>query len=192
VKSTVAFALVALLAACAQLPSLSVTRQQDLAALPQPEHFRLDGRLSVRAEARAFSGGLNWLRAVGDERIVLSTPLGQAVAEIRRESEGLRLTDAEGHSQLAQSGEALLERALGIGLPADSLRHWAVARPHPASPFSAELDTSGRVMRLSQDGWRIEYGRYRQAGTIWLPGRLFARQGEAVELRLVVDAWVLP
>jgi len=192
VKFPFVLGLAVLLTACTHLPGPAVKDWPDSSAMSQMDYFSLDGRLSVRAEERAFSGGLSWLRQPDDERIVLSTPLGQAVAEIRREAGGLRLTDPDGHSQLAASGEALLERALGVGLPADSLRYWVSARPHPAASFEAEFDLDGRPLRLIQDGWHIEYGRYREIAGRWLPGRLFARRSEVLELRLVVDIWALP
>lgn len=183
----------ALVAACAQLPAVPVVDRLD--AIPDPghlAHFRLEGRLSVRADERSFSGGVVWLRRTGEESLLLSSPLGQGVAEIRREPDGMRLTDAEGKTQTAASGEALLERVLGVRLPVGSLVYWLSGRPHPGKAFTAELDPVGRVAAVNQDGWRIEYGRYRQEEGRWLPGKIFAQRGEGVEFRLVVDAWAAP
>lgn len=192
-KQLLVFGLAVLLAACAQLPAISVVDRLD--ALPgrgYVEYFRLEGRLSVRADEQSFSGGLAWLRRPGEDSMLLSTPLGQGVAEIRREAGGMRLTDSEGKSYTAESGEALLERVVGMRLPVAGLVHWLSGRPHPNAAFVAELDPDGRVAAMTQDGWRIEYSRYRKEADRWLPGKIFARRGEALEFRLVVDTWATP
>jgi outer membrane lipoprotein LolB len=179
-----------LLAACAQLSALRVVDRA--AALPSQghvEHFRLEGRLSVRAGAESFSGNLVWLRNAREEALLLSTPLGQGVAEIRREGAGMRLTDAEGRIHVAESGDALLRKVLGIDMPLSGLVYWLSAHPRPDASFQASLDADGRLVAMQQDGWQIEYGRHRRAGERWLPGRIFARRGEDLEFRLIIDAW---
>jgi len=183
-------ALAVFLAACGHMPAPTVIDRPE--ALPSQggvEAFRLEGRLSVRTAEQSFSGGLVWLRRPGEESLLLSTPLGQGVAEIRREATGMRLTDAEGNSHFAETGEALLARVLGMPLPVAGLVHWLSARPRPDAPFTVALDADGRVEAMEQDGWRIEYGRYRQEAGRWLPGKIFARRGEALEFRLIVDGW---
>ena len=189
-KNWLLLGVAALLAACAQMPPLTLVDRVD--ALPSRshvEHFRLEGRLSVRAEGQSFSGSLTWLRQAGAESLLLSTPLGQGVAEIHREGEVMRLTDAEGRTWVAASGEALLGDALGVRLPLAGMVYWLSAMPRPDTPFRARIDAEGRVLAMEQDGWRIEYGRHRLEAGQWLPGRIFARRGEDLEFRLIVDAW---
>jgi len=190
VRTWLLLGLAALLPACAQLPPLAVVEQAE--ALPSRshvEHFRLEGRLSLRADGRNFSGGLVWQRRPGEESLLLSTPLGQGVAEIRREGEGMRLTDAEGRTYTAASGEALLQDVLGMRLPLSGMVYWLSARPRPGGAFRASIDPEGRVMAMEQDGWRIEYDRHRRTAEQWLPGRIFARRGDDLEFRLIIDAW---
>lgn len=186
----VALVLAVLSAACARLPVLAPI--DSVAALPGPAHvpyFQLEGRLSVRAQEQSFSGALAWLRRPDAESMLLSTPLGQGVAEIQRVEGGMRLVDAEGRSRVAADGETLLEDAVGLRLPLNGLVYWLSARPRPEAPFTASLDETGRVAVMQQDGWRIDYGRYREAAGRWLPGKIFARRGEALEFRLVIDSW---
>jgi outer membrane lipoprotein LolB len=185
-----ALALAACLTACSHLPAPAVVdRSEALPSQGPVEAFRLEGRLSVRAGEQSFSASLIWLRRPGEEILLLSTPLGQGMAEIRREADGMRLTDAEGKTHVAESGEALLARVVGIQLPVAGLASWLSARPHPDAPFTASLDAEGRMLTMEQEGWRIEYGRYRLEGGRWLPGKIFARREEGLEFRLVVDAW---
>lgn len=160
-------------------------------ALPPVEVFQLDARLSVKAEERSFSGAMVWARGRDEETLRLNTPLGQGVAEILRVEDGMELRDAEGRRYRAESGEALLESLLGLAVPRQALLYWLSALPAPGVTHVAEFDAEGRVAALDQAGWRVEYGRYRRLAGRWLPGRLFARRGENLEFRLVVDRLTL-
>lgn len=154
--------------------------------------FHLEGRISVKTETQSFAGGIGWLHRDDDDEILLSTPLGQGVAELRGSRGGVVLTDGEGRQYQAADAETLLEQHLGVRLPLRGLLYWLDARPRPDSPYGVEADRDGRVGALTQDGWRIDYGRYARQGERWLPGKLFASHGEGVEFRLVVDNWQVP
>ncbi len=178
--------LVLLLAGCTHTPLPSPAVQP----VTQPlERFRLEGRVSVRSGEKSFSGNLRWQHDPVRDALLLTSPLGQGVAELRQENGQVVLKDAEGQTYVADSGEALLDAVLGVRLPLAGMVHWLFAQPKPGSPYALEHDDEGRVARLTQDGWRLEYGRYRMHGQRWLPGRIFARLGEQLEFRLVVDDW---
>jgi outer membrane lipoprotein LolB len=171
-----------LLAGCAQTPPAVV-------APPTPSRFDLEGRVSIKSEGQSFSGGIRWRHDPARDEILLTSPLGQGVAELRQEDGRVTLKSADGRSHVAASGEALLDAVLGVRLPVDGMVHWLLAQPRPGSPYEVERNGEGRVARLTQDGWRLEYGRYQVHGGHWLPGRIFARRDEVLEFRLVVDAW---
>lgn len=178
-----------LLAACAPL------RQpvEPPATLPQPlERFRLEGRISVKSGEQAFSGGIRWQHDGLRDEILLTAPMGQGVAELRREPKRVRLITAEGREYEAVSAEKLLEGVLGIRLPVEGMLHWVTGLPRPQAEHALTWDHEGRVARLEQDGWRIEYARHQSQAGRWLPGRIFARRDEDLEFRLVVDTWQLP
>ena len=59
----------------------------------------------------------------------------------------------------------------------------------PGAPYQAEADADGRLTVLQQDGWRIEFSRYGESAGRFLPGKLVARRGDDLEIRLVVDQW---
>lgn len=181
----------ALLAGCAQYTALT----RPVAATPPatiPERFHLQGRLSVKTAEQAYSGGITWVHEPLRDEILVRSPLGQGLAELRRDPQGISLVDAEGNQYQAASEEALLEQTLGLRLPINGLVHWLTALPRPDVPYRLEHGEHGQVTRLEQDGWRLEYGRYREVEGRLMPGRLFARRDETWEFRLVVDQWNLP
>lgn len=167
------------LAACAALPPPS----------PVAEGYRLEGRISVRAAEEGFSGGIVWQSLGARQDILLRTPLGQGVAEVHIDASGASMTDSGGQSYQAESGEALLQQAIGVALPLAGLNHWLRGQPDPARPFTGRPDGRGGWASLEQDGWRIDYGQAFEASG--LPRRLNARR-EGLEIRLVVDTWQTP
>lgn len=174
------------LVGCARMP-VAIAPEALLAMRPVMQ-FKLDGRLSVKTETQNFSGSLAWLRAGHEETLLLSGPLGQGAAEIRRQGGVVVLKGADGSVVTEESDALLMERALGLRLPLDGLVYWLSALPRPRVEFRAAAGEDGHLASLDQDGWHIEYSRYQRRGDRWLPGRIFASRGE-LEFRLVVDAW---
>lgn len=175
----------ALLAGCAPL----LPAPPQVASIDAAGAYRLEGRVSVRSAEQQFAGGIVWSRQGERQEILLRTPLGQGVAEVRLTPAGASLTDSEGNVREAADGEALLQQAIGVALPLAGLGHWLRGRPDPARPFIGVPNERGGWASLEQDGWRIEYGGTTEAG---LPSRLTARRGDDLEIRLVVDAWQVP
>ncbi|HNQ04900.1 MAG TPA: lipoprotein insertase outer membrane protein LolB [Thiobacillaceae bacterium] len=189
--------LLLLLSGCAQLPGFGSSSSPPLHLAKPPESFRLQGRVSVKSGEENFSGGMSWLHRPREETLLLSTPLGQGVAELHATPQGVSLTDAKGHRYQADDAEQLVRQVVGMTLPVKGLTWWVVGHPRPGIPFAAEAGAEGRLAMLQQDGWRIEFSRYAaqaaaDGSALDLPGRLVARRGEDLEVRLVVDAWDLP
>lgn len=163
------------------------------ATLPQPlEQFRLEGRISIKSGEQAFAGGIRWQHDGPRDEILLTAPMGQGVAQLRREPDRVRLITAEGREYEAASGEALLEQVLGVRLPVEGMLHWVIGLPRPEAQYTLSWGEAGRVASLVQDGWQLEYARHQQQAGRWLPGRVFARRDDDLQFRLVVDTWQLP
>ena len=146
----------------------------------------------MKSGEESFSGGMSWQHAPGRENLLLRTPLGQGVAELQGSGSGVTLKDSEGRLYQADDAEVLVRKAVGMTLPLKGLAWWVVGHPRPGSRYHAEADENGRLAVLKQDDWRIEFSRYAvQTGT-YLPGKLVARRGDDLEIRLVVDEWRLP
>jgi len=183
--------LVVVLAGCAAPVVSQIDSMAEMRLKPPPALFHLEGRVSVRTPEQTFSGALSWARASDGDTLLLSGPLGQGVAEIRRRAGFAELNMADGKRIVAQSDERLMQRVLGIGLPLDGLSDWLFGRPRPDISFRAGLDGQGRLAWLDQDGWHLEYDRYANIDGRWLPGRIVARQGDELDFRFVADSWKL-
>lgn len=181
------------LAGCAHWPGFSAEAPAVVLTLPAlPVAFRLDGRVSVKAGEESFSGGLAWRRDAAIEELLLRTPLGQGVAELRGGPAGMELKNAEGRLSYAADADALVRQALGLELPLRGLAWWVVGLPRPESAYRAVPDADGHLGELVQDGWLINFSRYETFNGRPLPGKLVARRGDDLEVRLVIDTWDLP
>jgi outer membrane lipoprotein LolB len=181
------------LSACSHWPGFKPELPAVKLRLPAPPAaFRLEGRVAVKAGEASFSGGLSWQRESAREELLLRSPLGQGVAELRGDAAGMELKDAQGRLYFATDADALVKQALGLELPLRGLAWWVVGLPRPGAAYRATPDADGHLGELEQDGWQILFTRYDLQHGQPLPGKLVARRDEAFEVRVVVDTWVLP
>lgn len=174
-SSLAALAAALLLGACASL---------ELGEAGTDLEFELAGRLAARQAGESFSGNVTWRHAPGADEMLFSTPLGQGVARIVREGEAVTLSTAEPREYRAADAESLTEQVLGFRLPLAGLADWVRARPAKGAPFDAARDPDGRLQRLQQNGWTIEY----QAFENERPARLRLTY-PGIELRLAISQW---
>lgn len=174
-----------LLVACATpgtpIPDKSVAE----AAFAAP--WSLQGRIAVKSDKQSLSGQLQWLHRATSEELLLSSPLGQGVARIVSDAQGVLLEIPKRPPRRAPDAESLTREALGVALPLSGLSHWIRLRPDPARPFEQTVDTAGRVTQIRQDNWVIDYLEYMDAPA-YRPRKInVAREG--LQIRLVIDVW---
>jgi outer membrane lipoprotein LolB len=166
----------AFLAACASAPGPA----------PTGTSFELTGRVAVRSARESAAGRLFWRHGPAFDDLMISTPLGQGIAEITRRAQRYTLTTADSRRISASDPEALTEQALGWRLPLAGLPDWVQGRSYPHARGETRYGPDARPRVIRQLGWTIEYLDYdEQAG---LPSRLrLTRDG--LDIRLTIDAW---
>ena len=165
-----------LVAACAAVPPQA----------PPPGSFSLAGRVAVRYGDEAASGRLTWRHSAAADELVISTPLGQGVAEITRRDGVYTLVAANGERHSAADPERLPGEALGYALPLGGLPDWVQGRPEPGVEAVTRYD-GDRLAELRQRGWLIDYS----GGDDRPPKRVRLTRGD-LDIRLVIDEWQLP
>lgn len=189
------------LAGCAtspEQPSLADTQatyRQHLASLENIKSFALQGRFGVQMEGRGYSASTNWQHETAGDNLEIFSPIGSKLATIVSEKNGVVLINSEGKSLQAGNVEQLTQQALGWTLPMQGLPDWVLGRPS-ANPLSAkaeasEWDAAGRLLRMKQDGWEIEYLQYAAVESFQLPTKLSLRNPR-LYLKFVVEKWILP
>jgi outer membrane lipoprotein LolB len=171
------------LAGCASLHSAD--QSEGAAAVDAP--FILQARLSARHGDHALAAHVDWHHAPpDDDTIALATPMGQTLAVMTRNQDGVTITEANGRRSDARSFDELTSTAFGVTIPVTGLAWWVRGEPHPGSAYRAERDGGERLQTLDQDGWAIVYS-YADAAAP-LPRRITLAYPD-IELRLVIDAW---
>ena len=157
--------------------------------LARLEHWRAEGRLSVRSGGDGGQARFSWVEdGAAGFRLRLSGPWGQGAARLAGGDGTARLLTGADERYAGPDAGTLLARVYGWEIPVDGLRRWLIGLPAGGADYT--LDRFGRLATLEWGGWRIEYGRYHQVGGLDLPAVLRARRVERdTEVRVVVDEW---
>jgi outer membrane lipoprotein LolB len=161
-------------AACAELPR----------APAESFEFELTGRFAARYKDEAASGLIAWRHRAQRDDVLLSSPFGQGMAQITREGEAVTLVAGDRQRYAAADAELLTEQVLGFRLPLHGLADWVRARAASDAPAAAEYAPDGRLLRLEQSGWRIEYADYEGARP-----KVLKLTYPGLELRLAIREW---
>lgn len=157
--------------------------------LTQLAAWRADGRIGVVSAQDGWHANFQWVQQDAGYRIHLIGPLGQGRVTIESEGWEVRIQTQDGQRWTAADADELLEQSLGVRLPVNGLRYWARGLPEPGSTPRLEMDASGRLTRLEQNGWIIEYPAYTPTAlNLDLPERIVARRAD-LSVKLVIEQW---
>ncbi|MFO1419249.1 MAG: lipoprotein insertase outer membrane protein LolB [Methylotetracoccus sp.] len=179
------------LGGCGTAPLRTEGPAADQSALRALAHWRLDGRIAVQTPKEAIQAGLFWEHEGTQDRLRLSGPLSQGTVSIVVQPDVVLIRDSAGRTTMSRDVEQALKRELGVAVPVASLRWWVTGLPEPDVTGEARYDASGRLQRLDQRGWQIEFERFVSVGGLSLPQKM-AAQGGDIKLKLVVDDWSVP
>lgn len=172
-----------LLSACSGLPGMRDDTR------PRSASFDLLGRVLVAYSGKAFTSNMRWLHTPESDDLWLLTPTGQALAHIVDSPTGATLTGTDQTTYHAGSVESLTQRALGWELPLARLQHWVRGLPAPGlEVVSSERDDKGRVVKLTQDGWQVNYV-YNTAPELDSEPRRLELTNGTTQIRMVIDSW---
>ncbi|MGD8842838.1 MAG: lipoprotein insertase outer membrane protein LolB [Gammaproteobacteria bacterium] len=189
--------LLALLGACATRPvpeavtapeSAWLAHRASVAAL---KDWRIRGRVAVRRDDHGWSADFDWQQTGESYRIRMRGPFGRGAVELRGDRSGVWLQRQDGPPVYARSAERLLRDETGWELPVHGLGDWLRGLPAAAEPAALDWDGLGRLRKLQQDGWSIDYRRYREVGQRQLPDKMQLLR-DSLLVKLVIDEWQLP
>jgi outer membrane lipoprotein LolB len=172
--------------------ALTLALAAGCASIPRAERdarpFDLLGRILVASTGGSLSANLRWQHGAQDE-IALMTPTGQTLAQIVDSGSAATLTQADQKTYHAGSVESLTQQALGWPLPLSLLQYWVRGQPAPGFPASElDIDTAGRLVALTQGGWRVTIA-YNAEGDAAGRVRRLDMKGSGNEIRFVIDTW---
>jgi outer membrane lipoprotein LolB len=159
------------------------------AVLADVDRWEFAGRIGVSAGDEGFNGQLRWRQDGVVFRARINGPLGVGTMFINGDHRELTLTDRNGVVTELEDAELELRQMYGWTIPVTSLRFWALGIPDPANAAETEFGDDGRLAKLHQRGWQVDFMQYSEGGGQMLPRRLGAVNDD-VKVRLVIDNWV--
>ena len=155
--------------------------QQRVERLQGVPGFELGGRIAVTGAA--LSGSLRWTQGTEGFELRVNGPFGAGAMELSGDGKTVRIRSKDVDLSTDQP-ERLLFETSGWPLPLDALRYWVLGVPAPGPFEGLVIDADGRVLKLRQNGWDLDFSDYHDA-LPETPGRLEARH-EALAATLIV------
>lgn len=163
-------------------------REATLAGHPD---WSLAGRVALSNGSRGGSGRIEWQQRGAQFEVSLSAPVTRQSWRLSGDAGSTLLEGLDGGPRRGSDPQALLHEATGWEIPVAALASWVRGAHAPAGGTAQlQFDSDGRLARLQQDGWTLDYSGWRlQPGVgVELPMRVSAERGTA-RVRLVVDTW---
>jgi outer membrane lipoprotein LolB len=154
-----------LLAGCAAAPPAPPRPAiQDISA------FAFSGRIAVRQGESRHHAKLDWRHDAAGDEILVTTPLGQGVAEITRTAAGAHLLLADQRRFDAADWGELSQEVFGFQLPLNASARWLLGD------------------MANTEGWRIEVIERESAVPDALP-TVIELERDDIAVRLKIDEW---
>ena len=153
--------------------------------------WSLQGRVALSNGRDGGSGRIDWRQQDEHYDVALSAPITRQSWRLSGNDAMATLAGLEGGPRTGSDPAALLREATHWDIPVTALSSWirgARADETRHGAVTLVYGADGRLVRLEQAGWVIEYGAWQPGDEAALPLRLDARRDEA-RVRLVVDAW---
>lgn len=182
-------------AAEAEAQAALQAREQRLRALPA---LSFSGRVALSGGSRGGgTGRIEWRQSGDRYRVTLSAPVSRQSWRLSGDSASATIEGIAGGPRSDADVERLLREATGFEIPVGALAAWAGGTRADAAEFGParlEFTGDGRLARIEQDGWTIDYLGWAEQDPgdgqppVPLPDRINAARGEA-KVRLAIDAW---
>jgi outer membrane lipoprotein LolB len=156
----------------------------------EQDRWNLSGKLAISNDEDGGSGKLQWRENPGYTRMDFHGTLGRGAWRLEADRSGARLELADGSAYQDQTVDQLVQKQVGWEIPVESLSWWVRGMAAPGGAEERWFDERGNLVRLNQDGWSIEFGKYRSFGEFEMPIRLTAMQADW-KVKLVVRRWEL-
>ncbi len=152
--------------------------------------WSLAGRVAISNGRKGGSGRIDWQQQGDAYTVSLSAPVTRQSWRLSGGPQGARLEGIEGGPREGADAARLLREATGWEIPVMALGDWVRGvSAQDLPPAAMQFDAGGRLSRLEQGGWAIDYRWPETASTTpVLPQRIDAVKGEA-KVKLIVDEW---
>jgi outer membrane biogenesis lipoprotein LolB/tetratricopeptide (TPR) repeat protein len=121
-----------------------------------------DGRFAVKitgltdSQNQGGSGGFTLTQDALKDTLEIRNPVGGSIAKITI-TPGEASLERNGEVLTAIDADTLIQKALGLPLPARGLSNWLRGEARPGGNASVERNEKAQVYKIIQDGWNLNY-----------------------------------
>ena len=191
------YPLISILASCASITEQVLDRPEDWEARLQQhrqiEDWTIRARLGVQSETDGGSFDVFWQQVADAYEIRLIAPMGQGAVLINGDSNGVKISLADGRTEYSNDADELFSSMTGLSLPVNGLQDWLRGMPVQGEEIQyISWNEPGQLYKLEQRGWQVEMGRYKAVADYELPHAFYLEREDRPELsvRLLVREWL--
>ena len=191
------YPLISILASCASISEQVLDRPQDWEARLQQhrqiEDWTIRARLGVQSETDGGSFDVFWQQVADAYEIRLIAPMGQGAVLINGDSNGVKISLADGRTEYSNDADALFSSMTGLSLPVNGLQDWLRGMPIQGEEIQyISWNELGQLYKFEQKGWQVEMSRYKAVADYELPHAFYLEREDQPELsvRLLVREWL--
>ncbi len=174
-----------LLSGCTQLPPLPPTPASQL------DSWRLNGRIAVSSEHESWPPANVYWQQQGSAYELRLNMAGQGALLLKGNNNGVIMHTADKKIFKAANPDALFAEVLKLEIPVTNLHSWIRGFPAPhSSPQWYQLNETGRLRSLRQNGWEIDYKHYVNIRGIYLPKKIFLENNQ-FKVKIAITQWHL-
>ena len=159
-----------------------------LKVLSEIAEWGFAGKISLDDGDQGGSGKLQWNVEPGGSGLDFHGALGRGAWHLQTGPQGAVLTQANGDVQTAPDVNELIQNRMGWPIPVNALQWWVRGLAAPGPVEEEKLDNEGRLLRLTQFGWMVNFDRYHSIDDMALPKRLDVTR-DNYRVKLAISRW---
>ncbi|MDH5181356.1 MAG: lipoprotein insertase outer membrane protein LolB [Gammaproteobacteria bacterium] len=191
-KRLVVLVITLLVSACQSMPEKlpqNVSWETHQAEISAVRYWFATGRVAIKNGTESWHVNLLWLQQADVYQVRLYGPFGAGQVHIKGNRDGAELQTSD-EKHFARDVDFLLYETTGVRMPVSELRYWMVGLPSPNGHDTKQVGADGRLEKLQQADWQVDYKRYTVVNGVTLPKKIFARNSR-LDVRVVIDKWEL-
>ena len=169
-------------------PGKEAAYQARAETLESIQKWSFVGKLSLDDGEQGGSGRLQWDVRSGTSDLDFHGAMGRGAWRLQIGPDSAILTEADGSERRAAGVNALIQDRMGWPIPVDALQWWVRGLAAPGTIEDEVLSPDGRLLKLVQFGWSVDFKRYDSATGLNMPVRLEAAQG-SYRVKLAIGRW---
>ncbi len=151
------------------------------------EQWQANAQVAITVDDKTQKSKMTWRQQQQQYSIIFTLPFGQSGPTLAGDETSATLSIPKEKPLTGQSAGQLLEQRLGWTLPVENAKFWILGIPSPNSESKVLLKNE-RLTQLSQDGWLINYDRYKLIDGLFMPSKITISRGN-FSLLLIIYKW---